>query len=204
MIITQIKKIGKGARYFLEVDENFVGVFEADILARYNLKTGQEIDEEFLKNLQRENGDFACFDRALNLLGHGMKTQKQVSDYLLNKGYPGVCVEKAIKKLEEYGYLDDQVFANEYVKLYGQKDGEKKLRFALKQKGVDDERITFALEEFLDEEAQKQSCYQLAKKKIKNIQLDNKNKQKLFAYLAGRGYTFDVIRWAVAHLEEEK
>lgn len=204
MEITELKKIGKGMRYSLKVDGIFEGVFESEILARYNLKTGQEIDPEFLNSLKQENGDYACFDRALNLLEHGSKTQKQVKDYLKGKGYPENCITNAMQKLEDYGYLDDQIYANEYVRLYGQKDGEKKIRFSLKAKGVSDEKISFAIEKFLDDDLQIQTCYTLAAKKTKNMQLDAKNKQKLFAFLAGRGFSFDIIKSAVNKLENER
>lgn len=204
MQITELKKIGKGLRYSLKVDDKFEGVFESEILAKYNLKTGQEIDQDFLDSLKNENGNFACFDRALNLLEHGAKTQKQVYDYLKGKGYPQDCITKAMQKLEDYGYLDDQAYANEYVKLYGQKDGEKKIRFALKSKGVNDEQISNAIENFLDNDVQIQTCYNLATKKTKNMELDAKNKQKLFAYLAGRGFSFDIIKSAINKMESER
>lgn len=201
MQITEITKIGKGIRYKLEVDDNFEGVFEAEVLARYNLKTGQEIDEDFLNSLKIENGDFACFDRGLGLLERGMKSQKQVEDYLKGKGYPVSCIEKAIKKLTEYGYINDEAYAKEYVKLYSQKDGKRKIEFALKNKGVDDEIISKAIEEILTEETMDETCLTLAKKKAKNLELDAKGKQKLYSYLAGRGFDFETIRRAVNQLE---
>ncbi len=202
MQITEITKIGKGIRYKLEVDYNFEGVFEAEVLARYNLKTGQEIDEDFLNSLKIENGDFACFDRGLGLLERGMKSQKQVEDYLKGKGYPNTCIEKAVKKLAEYGYINDEAYAREYVRLYSQKDGKRKIEFALKNKGVDEEIILQSLEEILTEESQDETCFNLAKKKAKNLELDAKGKQKLYSYLAGKGFDFETIKRAVNQLEE--
>jgi len=201
MQITEITKIGKGIRYKLEVDYNFEGVFEAEVLARYNLKTGQEIDEDFLNSLKIENGDFACFDRGLGLLERGMKSQKQVEDYLKGKGYPISCIENAVKKLTEYGYINDEVFAKEYVKLYSQKDGKRKIEFALKNKGVDEEIISKAIEENLNEKTMDETCFKLAKKKAKNMELDSKGRQKLYTYLAGKGFDFETIKRVVNLLQ---
>lgn len=201
MIITEIVKIGKGQRYKLFVDEKFEGVFEAEILAKYNLKSSQEIENDFLDKLKVENGDFACFDRALSLLEHGMKTRKQVYDYLKEKKYPSSCIEKAIEKLQSYRYIDDLAYAKEYVKLYSQKDGQKKIEFALKSKGINDENTRLALDE-LSDDTQEETCLNLAQKKAKNMILDEKNKQKLFAYLAGRGFKFDIIKKTIAKLEQ--
>lgn len=41
MQITEIKKVGKGFRYHVYVDENFVGTFEAEVLAKYKWKQGR-------------------------------------------------------------------------------------------------------------------------------------------------------------------
>ncbi len=204
MEITEIKKIGKGDRYSIKVDNNFIGVFEAVILAKYKLKTGQEIQEDFLNELKIENGDLASFDRGLGLLEHGMKSQKQVEDYLLNKGYPVSCVDNAINKLIDYGYINDLAFACEYVRIYSQKDGKKKISFALKNKGVSDEIIDMALQECVTDEGQADTCLNIARKKAKNLELDAKGKQKLFTYLAGRGFDFDIIKHAVNILERER
>lgn len=201
MQITEITKIGKGIRYKLEVDNNFEGVFEAEVLARYNLKTGQEIDEKFLNALKIENGDFACFDRGLGLLERGMKSQKQVEDYLKGKGYPQTCIDKAVKKLSEYGYINDEIYAKEYVRLYSQKDGRRKIEYSLKNKGINDDLISATIEEILTEESQDETCLMLAKKKAKNMELDSKGRQKLYTYLAGKGFDFETIKRVVNLLQ---
>ena len=48
MIITQIKKIGKGERYSIFIDGNFSCVLEAEIIVKNQIKEGQEIDAEKL------------------------------------------------------------------------------------------------------------------------------------------------------------
>ena len=204
MQITEIVKIGKGLRYKLMVDDNFEGVFEAEVLARHNLKTDQEIDEDFLNNLKVENGDYASFDRGLTLLEHGMKSQKQVKDYLKGKGYPPECIERAINKLIDYGYINDEAYACEYVRLYSRKDGKRKIAFALKNKGVADELIEQAFDQCLNEDTQLDTCVNLARKKVKNIELDAKGKQKIYAFLAGRGFDFETIKHAVNIIENER
>lgn len=203
MQITEIKKIGKGKRYSLKVDDKFEGVFEADILARYNLKTGQELQENFLQTLKLENGNFACFDRALSLLEHGMKTKKQVFDYLKNKAYPEDCIESAVKKLEDYGYINDLAYANEYIKLNIKKSGMIKIKFDLKTKGIPEDVLQQSLQNFIDKDTEIESCFDIATKKMKGQSLDLKGKQKLYSYLASRGFSFDVINSALSKMEEK-
>ena len=52
MQITEIKKSKQPMKYHLYVDDVFFGVFLDEMLAKFNLKTGQEVDEELLYNIK--------------------------------------------------------------------------------------------------------------------------------------------------------
>ena len=54
MRITEIKKSKQGLKYHLYVDGEFFGVFLDEILAKYNIKTGDEVDENFYA-VKKEN-----------------------------------------------------------------------------------------------------------------------------------------------------
>ena len=55
MTISENKKTKNISRYHLYVDDKFFGIFLDEILARYGLKTGQDIDESELKEIKKEN-----------------------------------------------------------------------------------------------------------------------------------------------------
>ena len=137
--ITEIKKIGRGERYKLFLDDEFVGVYEAEILARYCLKTGQSYEDEFFDNLSIENGDYACFNRGLNALEKSMKTKKMLRDYLREKGYPKNCIDKACEKLAEYGYINDESFCENFIISYRNQKSKRKMKYDLLSKGVKEE-----------------------------------------------------------------
>ena len=84
--ITEIEKIGKGARYRLFLDGELFGIFEAEILAKHCLKSGEEYDDMFFDELLIENGDYACFNRGLSGLEKSTKSEKMLQDYLKEKG----------------------------------------------------------------------------------------------------------------------
>lgn len=189
MTITEIKKIGSGKRYYLIIDEFNKYKIEADVLARFKLKTGQEIDEELLQKLLYDNDDFSAFDRALTYLEKNIKTKKGIVDYLKQKGYMPQAIEKAINKLEEYGYINDEVFAENYIRTYASKKGAKLLKMELISKGVDRQIAEDKIEELIDDDMQKESCQLLLKKYIKGKDLnDIKLKNKCFAYLMSKGF----------------
>lgn len=192
MKITEIKKIGRGERYYFFVDQVCQGVIEAEVLAKHNLKTGQEIDQQFLDQLIVENGDYACFNRSLSLLAKVMKTEKQLRDFLKEKKYPEICIDNAIEKLKDYNYINDEVFCENYVGFYLDKKSKRQIKFELMQKGVNSELVDNVVQK-LNDESEMKVCLKYAEKFIKNRNIDKKTKQKFYNHLAGKGFDFAVI-----------
>ena len=191
--ITEIKKTGQGLRYNLYLDDQFFGVYEPEILARHCLKTGQSFDDQFFEDLKIENGDYACFNRGLSLLEKSMKSEKMLKDYLREKGYPKVCIEKAVIKLSEYGYIDDQAFCENYINSYSSLKSKRKLKYDLLSKGIKENIIDEKLENLLDEDSEREKLFLLAEKYMKNKEFDLKNKQKFYNHFAGKGYDYGMI-----------
>ncbi|MBQ8792811.1 MAG: regulatory protein RecX [Clostridia bacterium] len=191
--ITEIKKIGRGDRYKLFLDEEFFGTFEAEILARHCLKSGQEFDDDFFESLLIENGDYACFNRGLVALEKSMKTKKMMRDYLREKGYPKSCIDKACDKLSEYGYISDESFCENYILSYQNQKSKRKLKYDLLSKGVSEEIIDEKLENALSEEDEQEKCLKFARKYLNGKEFDLKTKQKYFNHMAGKGFDYGQI-----------
>lgn len=205
MIITEIKKIGRGDRYSLYMDDVFFMQIETEILVKNKLKIGQELTEEDAQDLKLQNGNYASFDNALTYLEKGMKTEKGIREYLKKKGYLDESIDKTIEKLIEYGYINDELFAESYINTYSSTKGKRKIEYELISKGVDKEIIFQKLEELIEEEDQLSNCVALAKKYLKNKIVDEKTYQKLTSHLASKGFSFDIISKVVrAVLKEAK
>ena len=168
MQITEIKKIGRGDRYSIFIDSVFDGTLEAEILVKHKLKTGDEIGEEQWRQIKLENGKLSAFSRAVGYIEKSLKTQKQLQTYLKEKGFLQESIDDAVQKLKEYGYIDDKVYAENYIKTYKDKKGKIKLKFDLLSKGVAADVIEEALQEFVDEDEQYAACEKLLKKYVKN------------------------------------
>lgn len=204
MKITEIEKVGKGKRYRVFVDDEYFGTFEDEILARHCLKSGQEFDKQFFDNLTIENGDYACFNRGLNLIEKSMKSEKMLKDYLKEKGYLQSCIEKACEKLKEYGYINDEAFCENYIACYSTSKSKRKLKYELLNKGINEEIIEIKLQENCNDEEEYQKCLNFARKFVKNRELDLKNKQKLFNHLASKGFEFSLISRAWEEIKNDR
>jgi regulatory protein len=92
------------------------------------------------------------YDYAVKALGRRMRTETELRRLMRARVEPGergeVVVEAVVKRLKEYGYLDDAVFAETYARLRqeNQKLGERRVRQDLQQKGVGAELITETLD----------------------------------------------------------
>lgn len=197
MQVTEIKKIGKGKRYYLVLDEYNKFTIEAEILAKHKIKTFDEIDSEKLNQILLENGELSAFDRALSYLEKNIKTEKGIREYLKQKGFLDESIENAVGKLKEYGYINDEHFAESYIHTYSNKKGKKLLAYELALKGVDRAIIDEKLEEIVDTEQELSSCKEILEKYIRGKVIDNKTKQKCYGHLASKGFSSGIISQAI-------
>jgi len=201
--VPKITKIGEGrnknSRLSIYVDEQFVCFLNSFTVYKYKLVEGQEIDLERLKQIQMETEQDTAFDLAIKYLSKYVKTEKEIKDYLISKGFLSELVEKVIDKIKSYKYIDDQQYAQNFIDNSKNRYGINKIKMTLKQKGVSNDIINkievHPSEEMLDSLVQK---YMRSKEKTKE------NKQKCAKFLYSRGFNWDTISHAIGRIEEDE
>ena len=190
----QIQKNNK-TRANVYVDGEFSFALEMLTVMKLGLKIGQEVSTEKLNEAIIDSEKSVAFERAIDYLGRGMKTVKQIRDYLTNKAYPTEVVEHVISRLKDYRYLDDTAYAKLYVERNLATKGERRLKQELMQKGIS----TSVAEQYsaTDSEQSLANAQHLAEKYMKNKPCDLKTLQKLQRYLLGRGYGYDTVNAVV-------
>ena len=102
------------------------------------------------------------FDYAVKALGRSMRSEAELRRLMKMRVEPGtngeVAMSAVVLRLKDYGYLDDQVFAETYARLRqeNQKFGVRRVRQDMQQKGLATTLITETLEARygqIDEEA---------------------------------------------------
>lgn len=190
----QIQKNNK-TRANVYIDGEFAFALEMLTVMKLGLKIGQEVSTERLNEAVFDSEKSVAFDKAMNYLGRGMKTCKQMRDYLSKKGYSSEIVEYVVVKLKEYRYLDDNIYAQTYVEQNVRTKGTRRLKQELVQKGISVSQA----EEYsqIDGELALDNATRLAEKYMKNKPRDIKTLQKLQRYLVSRGYGFDTVNTVV-------
>ena len=125
----------------------------------------------------------------LNMKPH---TAKEVTDYLLRKGYEAGETEEAVRQLEEYGYIDDLSYAKMYFE-YGFEKGRGRDRIyrELEGKGIPRDLIDTAYGQLEDIPDEREVAFALAKRIAKESgadlsEMSYDEKQKLRAKIVRR------------------
>lgn len=190
----QIQKNNK-TRANVYIDGEFAFALEMLTVMKLGLKIGQEVSEERLAEAVFDSEKSVAFEKAMGYLGRGMKTVKQMRDYLVKKDYTPEVVDYVIRRLKEYRYIDDEAYAKLYVEHNSSTKGERRLKQELVSKGI---AVTLAEEHSkLDSEQAQADATRLAEKYMKNKPHDVKTLQKLQRYLLSRGYGFDTVNTVV-------
>lgn len=190
----QIQKSNK-TRANVYIDGEFAMALEMLTVMKLGLKIGQDVSESKLREAMFDSEKSIAFEKAMGYLGHGMKTVKQMRDYLTKKAYAPEVVDYVITRLKEYRYLDDEAYAKMYVEHNNSTKGERRIKQELVQKGIS---LNLAEEHAREDgENAQENATRIAEKYMKNKPRDLKTLQKLQRYLVGRGYGFDVVNSVV-------
>lgn len=192
MIITDIQpQKKKNERVNIHLDGAFYCALELETVVKAKLKIGDEISKERLDEIQLENEKLTALDRAYKLLSRCRKTEKEMRIYLYQKGYKTPVVKYVLLRLQTYGFLNDESYAQAFYADNRAKKGLFRIRLELKEKGVDENTLE---EVFSEEEDDVDAAFALAERHFRGKDLsDPKEQQRLYRYLAGRGYQYETI-----------
>ena len=168
-----------------------------------NIEVHNPLDRAFLS--QEEKLLQRCKERSLYLLTGTAKTERRLREKLeKSQRYTEDVIAKTIAFLKEYDYLNDYTYALRYLEENGGKRSLRDMKAKLFQRGVDSVSLKEAIEAFQEKQREEESdpereaLLQCLEKKRRNLDLsDPKDKQKLYAFLMRKGFSYDLIREAL-------
>ncbi len=131
-------------------------------------------------------------NQAFNLLSYRDRSAYEMKDRLLKKGYQEDEVITVIKRLKELSYIDDNKFAETWVKyrIKNKPRGSNMLRKELNSKGIDENIINRVLVKLVDFDTEVDLGSTLARKWLKN---HDEDVIKLKRYLYYKGFSATII-----------
>ena len=198
-IITKIQEQKNKKRVNIFVDDVFFCGLNKETAVIFKLKVGEEVDECLIKDAIFDSEVKSAVEKANDYIGTRMHSKRELYEKLLKKGYEKRVIMTALDKLEEYHYVDDNLFAKLYAE-QNKKYSRKMLENKLMQKGVSADIIHQIIEN--DSDSQEiELCKKQAEKYAKGKDLSKEGAlQKLYASLARKGFSFNVIKQATKDL----
>ena len=180
MIIEQIKK----NKLYLSTGE--IIDISPLIRMRYNLKIGDSINEYYNEIIYD-----AAVEKGIFLLSLRDRTKKEITLKLKEKYKNIQMIQRAVKKLEELGYIDDFNYALTFIK--NKKYGKQRINFELYQKGINKEIIENAYNYLDEEENNGEKSVEIKKLEIAIKKCINNADTTLIHYLLRQGFEFSKI-----------
>ena len=172
----------------------------SELIYKENLKVNSEVDEEKLLRIAQKENVSKCKETALRIIERSYKTEKEMQNKLIEKGYDSESVGIAINFLKEYNFINDNNYVKMYIKDRISTQGKQKIKYSLIRKGISADIIEEFLED-IESEDEKSAAIELAKKKYKSISRTETDRFKLWnklcRYLVGRGYDYSVSKEVV-------
>lgn len=127
------------------------------------------------------------------------RTEYEITERLLKKGFDGDTVGQVVKSLQEYRMLDDQAYAERYVTGRRRPAPRAVLFGELRKRGIQESIIDRVLED-VDSEAEFRVALAQAKSRIKRRGAEN-SLTGMAAFLRRRGFNQDAVDRVCHYLE---
>lgn len=195
MEITELSE-HKGDTWKIELGETRYYI-NVSIVAEFRLEKGQELSREKLAKIRSADILRKAKNRALYLLGERDMCLAELTRKL-NKTYGEEVAEEAAEYVRSLGYINDEEYAPklaEYL-IKRKKFGRRRARQEMLRRGLERELVEETLQAVPDEEIGEE-LLEMIERKYANKLGDYKDRQKVIAALARRGYDFGAIRHCI-------
>ena len=169
-----------------------------DVIAA-QLRLGQELPQEQIRELHRRNAAETAYERVLHYLSYRPRSRCEVERYLQRKEVDATTIESVLQRLERAGLLDDEDFAQRWVdnRERLRPRGKWALRSELRRKGIASEVIDAALDN-VDEE---QNAMNAARRRYTRLVRHDEQtfRRRLLGFLQRRGFSYQTSQQVTDH-----
>jgi len=206
--ITDIKPQKKDPKRFnIYVDGKFAFALPFEALAKEGLEIDQQISQEEIDKLVKENEFLKVYDRVLKFFSYRPRSGKELKDWFKRKQVGEETQEMILQKMKQLGYLNDEEFSRWWIeqRTTFRPAGTRLLAMELRQKGISREIIDKLLitnNELLITE--RTLALKIAQKKWEKLRglSHQEARRKIGAFLARRGFSWETIKEVVGKFDK--
>lgn len=194
---------GRGKKIHLLLDDEYQITTDIDFWAEHYFKDGTEITQEEWESLIDSIYYKKAVDKCYDLLSRRDHSVKELKTKLL-RTVDEKNADKAIEKMLELGYLDDEKYARNLVKYLAQTRNMSKnhIKQEMFKRGIPNEIINSVMEDY---EFDNVSCVvDLIMTKYRNKLNNEDGNKKVIASLMRKGFSYSDIKNAFYRIENEE
>lgn len=194
---------GRGKKIHLLLDDEYQITTDIDFWAEHYFKDGTEITQEEWESLIDSIYYKKAVDKCYDLLSRRDHSVKELKTKLL-RTVDEKNADKAIEKMLELGYLDDEKYARNLVKYLAQTRNMSKnhIKQEMFKRGIPNEIIISVMEDY---EFDNVSCVvDLILTKYRNKLNNEDGNKKVIASLMRKGFSYSDIKKAFYRIENEE
>jgi len=195
---------GGGKRVKVFLDDRFAFSLEAEVAVKEGLKMEQELSQGEIEALAKSDNRHRCLNAATRYLSYRPRSQSELKQRLIKRGFDNDSIEAVLSKLKEQGLVDDMSFAQFW------RDNRQSFsprsrwltKLELRQKGVSSDIIDKMTDTIDDAD----SAYRAALNKAGRLSLSDEHnfRRRLGQYLKRRGFSYEVINGTVKRVWQEQ
>ena len=165
------------------------------------LHENQKLSSEKVKSLIKESDFTFVLEKVLKFLSFRPRSEFEIDEYMLRQNIGEETRKMVRQKLKQLKLIDDEAFAKWWLNQRSvfRPEGRRLVSFELRRKGVAKEIIEELMTESRPRTADVFLAEKLAKKRLARLKKlpEIETKKKIWAYLARKGFSFEVIKEAV-------
>jgi regulatory protein len=195
--ITKLEPQKKNSsRWSIFVDDKFFAGCSEEMMASLHLHVGDDLALARQDEIRDALGLTKVRDAALRYLARRSRSISEMQKYLERKGFDGAQIEVTISWLLEKKYLNDQEFAEAWVRNRQQlaPRGKRRLLMELYQKGIDRDTAGQIVQSSMNSEDESEAAFQVVlarKNRFKGME-SLEIRRKIYSFLSYRGFSPDV------------
>ena len=198
-ITSILRQKGDKTRASLHLDGEFAFGLNEQTVEQFRLRKGDYIDRELHEKIADFDYWVDAKRIALAYLNYRARSEKEIRERLKREEISEEMIVRVLEYLKEHQLVNDETWSRSFVndKLHRKPVSSRQLKFSLAQKGITKEVIEQTIAELSETESDEDRALLAAGKRwgriVRSESDSRKRKQKLYTFLAGRGFSFEVI-----------
>ena len=180
-------------KFRIYLDGQFAFVLYKSELSSCHLKDGEAVTEDQIETILSEIVLKRAKRKAMSLLQSMDRTESELRDRLLRQDFPEETVDQAVRYVKSFGYVDDRRYAESFILSRKGRKSRREIYAELSGKKIDGEIVDEMMERCYEES----DSGEARKKHYDPSRASVEEKQKLYAYLARKGFSYGEIKKAL-------